>query len=379
MLKHHKTVTQSISKKAGAIILTTIATLSALITIYIFLFQRNRVEVTFQLISDVNALDINQEVPNLQILYGSEDILSSKRNLRIIDIRVINSGSVDILKTFFDERAPFGIAINEAEILQKPSLLDSSNTYIETNLQLQLVDKNTVFIEPIIFEKGEYFSLRFIVLHSVNIRPIVKSVGKIAGLLEVPLVEKESAKPGTPFFKLALGGNILVQLVRALIYFASIVIAIILIALLASWISERLRKARRAKGIREYKNRADYSIRKTDNVIFQRYIDDGMPYLKAAHSLLKSASILNSAYKKQRRFSASINDFADVSIEMFERGMIRPHQSDSLIIKQLLNDGLVVKEGKELRIVSSMKTTLDSLYNYLSRIATSRVRTSKKK
>ena len=152
-----------------------------MITIYAFIFPGGKVRLSFQVLEEVNALEINEVVPNLKILYGNEDILSSKRNLRVLDVRVVNSGNVDILKSFFDPLVPFGLVVLSAEVLQTPSVIDASNEYLKHNIRLTLLSGNQILLDPIIIHRGEYFTIRIITLHSAGTSPTIESVGKVAG------------------------------------------------------------------------------------------------------------------------------------------------------------------------------------------------------
>ena len=181
-------------------------------------------------------------------------------------------------------------------------------------------------------------------------------------------MDRVPGKPSASFMYQVLSGNVLVQLVRALLYFVAIVILIAGVVIVGMWIGERVEKAKRSKHVREFKSMASYNYRKTDNVIFQRYVDDGISYLRSASFVLSSDAKLNDSYARTARrpthlFRARISE---MDPEMFEQRMSPFHRS-AAFFEQMINDGVITKAGKRLQVVGSMKETIDALYDHLTR------------
>ena len=80
--------------------------------------REKRPEVTIDIVSESNVLDIHKALSNLSILYRGEDIQKERLNLRIFTINVVNTGQTDIRQGDFDEEQPWGIQIDNATAVE---------------------------------------------------------------------------------------------------------------------------------------------------------------------------------------------------------------------------------------------------------------------
>lgn len=148
-----------------------LALLFSVFSIYTFVYEK-RTSLTLEILSNTSVLAIHEKVSNLNIFYEGMDITQRRETLRIITVRLLNDGEVDILKNFYDENDPVGFTLVGGQIVKTPELLDASNEYLRTKMNHTLVDPNKVTIDPVILESGEYFVFKILILSPENTQPV---------------------------------------------------------------------------------------------------------------------------------------------------------------------------------------------------------------
>ena len=190
----------------------------SLITVYAFLFPESRNALQYDIVADTSVLDIRADVGNLEILYGKSNLKENKENLRIISVRVVNTGNVNIIKNFYDDEDLLGIRITDGKIIETPELLQCSNEYLRRNLKIALPSPDSIRFSKVIMEPNEYFTIKLLVLHKINLSPRIVPIGKIAGVKSIKVVNVIESKATRPFFTEVFSGGSLVQVVRLFLY-----------------------------------------------------------------------------------------------------------------------------------------------------------------
>src|SRR5436305_697066 len=103
----------------------------------IFALRERRAELQFQLISESNVLDVHTPVAALDVLYQGESLQKRQLNLRVITLRVANTGDADILQSQYDQRLPCGLAITRGRIVEI-RLLSTNSSYLRNSLSPRL-------------------------------------------------------------------------------------------------------------------------------------------------------------------------------------------------------------------------------------------------
>lgn len=183
--------------------------LAILIAIYgIYLAQNaNNSEISFEIINDVNVLDVHKSVRNLTISFQGEDLQDRNLNLRIVTIRFKNSGNVHILQGDYDIDGIWGFQVRDGEVVEV-RMVGSNCDYLMSNLNPRLFNPETVQFEKTIFEKGVYFTLEILVLHEKDKIPKIVPIGKIAGvnkILEISENKEQTIPTGTKIQFLIVG------------------------------------------------------------------------------------------------------------------------------------------------------------------------------
>ena len=307
-LKHQGVYHGMTFGKLAAIVIAAIGTLAAIITIYVFVSQSKKIKLQYEIMANTNVLDIHTELTKLDILYDGQSLKRGKDNLRIMNIKIVNNGSENILKTFYDDNDPLGFTILNGKIIENPEILETSCDYLNQNLAVSLDSLGRVKFSKVIIEPNDYFVLKVLILHKSEISPDLVPVGKIAGVRIIDVIDVSSIKESEPFVKEVFAGNILIQVFRALAYIIFIIILIIIIAIIATTISSWKEKRKRRKFVEEFKLTKDYYYKEVDDVIFRRYEKEGIVNLINYRTLLKDKLLLDKKHVFSEKERAQINN-----------------------------------------------------------------------
>ena len=87
------------------------------ITIYTEFFRDDRPAIQFEILSDSSVLDVREEVSDLEIIYDGNDLRRSGQSLRVLVVRVSNTGGDDILNSYYDDNALLGFSVENGELV----------------------------------------------------------------------------------------------------------------------------------------------------------------------------------------------------------------------------------------------------------------------
>jgi len=223
-------------------------------------YQENKSEISFEIINEANILDVHEPLSELTISFQGEDIQEKNLNLRIITIRIENSGNVDILQSHYDINDIWGVHLKNGEIV-RIQLIDSNSEYLKTNLKPK-INNETIEFTKTIFEKGKYFTIEILVLHNKDKSPEIIPIGKIAGIEKITPIKLSNQKEET-IISSVFYGNIFINLIRLIFYVVLTILSLIFIVLSSEKIDQLKIKRRRKKIY-------DSSILESDTNIFQK-------------------------------------------------------------------------------------------------------------
>jgi hypothetical protein len=343
------------------ILITIIGLIGTVITIYAFL-QEKKVNLTYEVIANTNVLDFNAEINKLEVTYDSTNLKQTNENLRIYTIRVVNNGSQNIIKEYYDENVPVGIRISSGKIIEKPEIIQASNEYMK-NVKITSYKHDSIQFSRVIIESGEFFIVKLLVLHKKGKVPQIQSLGKIAGQKDIGVINAIEIKTNETFFQKAFNGSFFVQLLRLIGYFLILASLILATILKSERIEISRRKKKRIKYVSEFKNIALYQNTQIDDVIFDRYINENAYTLRSDLRLIKDEKELNNTFKdlsvklrskEYRRNRRIENDYS-----------IFHDESNWRRINEMIKDGIIFREQDRLVINEAMKDTLKMFETFL--------------
>jgi hypothetical protein len=248
--------------------------------IYAAFFFERRPHVTVDVFSNSAILDVREELGGLEVLFNGVDIQETDQTLRILLVRLVNDGQMDILIDRYDTRDLPGFSVSPGQVVQPPEVVEATSDYLRDNLSLHLANSSTITIDPIILERGQHITIRVLLLIPEDALPQIQPVGKIAGVGTIP-VSTSFTRTGTPpFLTRAFTGDIAVHGARLLAYTLLAIALLIAGLLIGSAISDLLSRRKRSRLVRTYlkslsfqpvppfRQLLDLYIKKGDAVLF---------------------------------------------------------------------------------------------------------------
>jgi hypothetical protein len=347
-----------------------------IVGLYSFIHEKKS-DITFEIVGESNLLDVRKPLSDLMISFEGQDIQKNNLNLRILTLRIENTGEVDILQNFYDNTKPWGCTIQDGKVVEIRTI-GSNSDYLKNSLQPTVAQGNNIKFNKVIFERGKYVILEILVLHGKERLPELLPYGKIVGIDNITPKKSwlENEKPS--FFSQLFYGGLLVQIVRPIIYligFIALIGILISITDIISSIKVKLRKKKNEKFKRLY-TVADVEKYK---VLLDLYIDNGLEEVKRLQRLLDSEENLIKEienYKKRKivienrkKEIAATRDDASREMEM-DRMRTFHFIYDILfseVIPQLQDEKFITKTGDKIAIDAGLKC-------YFSKIMTKQKR-----
>lgn len=191
--------------------------------------RERRPEISFLILNESNVLDIHTPVASLDVLYQGESIQGHQLNLRLITLRIENTGDVDIVQGQYDQRLPWGFTVSNGRVVEIRTL-NSNSSYLRTSLAPRQISPNGVAFEKVVFDRGRFILLQVLVIHRKEAAPSVVPTGKIAGMDHFTVVHATTSG-GDRYLRETFGGGIFVQLLRAAAYGFAFVLAVLAIVI----------------------------------------------------------------------------------------------------------------------------------------------------
>lgn len=290
------------------------------------------------------VFDVHQPVGGLEISYASENLRESKKTLWAANITIANTGKTGIKIDDFDTRYPVGIEVKSGQIVDTPKYL-ANNNYIQKFINLN-VTKQKILISPIIIEPIQQINLSFIILGSENQKPVIDTVGVIAGIGEVkkliviePLEDKSKESYLTKIFKIVVYAFI--------VLFISSVIFLLII----EPIMELLRKKERFNLIKNYK--VNEAINKETRFLTELFHTDGKNGLGRLVRQIQDI-------ENQNLIIGSLNHINDEVVKSKIKKMF-----NRISARRLISNGLAINEDDKIILSSELSSSLLELLDYL--------------
>lgn len=363
-----------------------LAVLSIIIACILGLYQilsEDKPNISLVVINSTNVLDVHEPIKDLKIEFQGADIKEGELNLRIITLKMVNDGEVDILQSHYDMNDTWGIKVNGGEIIEVRQV-ESNSEYIKSNLNPRLVkDEGLIELEKIIFDRGKYFVLEILVLHEKQEMPTILPLGKVVGIEEIKVSEIASEGEEVNFFKEAFYGGAGIQFARTLAYFF-VFIGLIGLALLISFGISGINKSRiknsRRNEFRKFEKGMDDPIRSkfakqlevlaSINEIAGNYSIETTKYLIEDVTRITEEHAHKWWVEMKRKRATTLEELEkQKNQEDYDRG-VRPILRKELNMEndiiELLARNEIVSEGKDKEVIvdSEFKELLDKFIEY---------------
>ena len=258
--------------------LTALGLVLGALTIYTEFIEDRGPDLRFELTSSTSVLDVREELGKLKIFYDGIDITRSEQSLRVAVVRSINLGTDDIRIGHYDVTAPLGFSVSEGKLL-RVDLLDASNDYLRSKLEVSVRDSSEATFSPVILESGEFFIFKALILHSNDSIPTIVPSGKIAGIKKVSIHELLPSEDQKSSWEHTFAGGIWIQAVRFISYTFGFLLVLVGIIASSVSISSLLTKRKRRANVTRFKKVAKEKLEDKDRFLFDRYEASGAAYI----------------------------------------------------------------------------------------------------
>jgi hypothetical protein len=167
-----------------------------LLAVAFFYWQeyRNPYSFKIEVVDEFNLIEVREQISDLKILYKNDDIIESKKEIKVIRIQIRNEGDT-ILQGYYDQLEPFGLRFSNSKVLNAEVISTNSEDLQQKLVNSDAGNKNSdVLLSKVIFDAGDYATLKITILSDereiLNIVPL----GKIANVdsLKVDVIQPEA-------------------------------------------------------------------------------------------------------------------------------------------------------------------------------------------
>lgn len=330
--------------------------------IYQTYFYEIKPELQIEILSETSVLSVHESISDLSINFKGENLSQTGNELRILILKIKNTGNKNILPSDFQPQKPWGIKILPGSIIDL-AVTDTNSTKIKEALNPQKVESEIRFT-PTIFEKERFFSLKILMLVPKDANIDISSLDSIADIDNVK-IERRSENEQRSLADKAFTGDTLVQIVRVVGYTIICIIGLILFLIIivtpiVSVIDKSQRYLRQRKIINFKLN--DKLDQKIFSAIEKIYLSEGSVAIVNMYETLSNQQLLNSTleiYDKQ--LSIPAHPEADNYIIVDESRRKFKYK------KALTDAGMLIKDQGGWRVNQEFVKTLKKFLDHLGK------------
>lgn len=205
-----------------------LAVIFFMVTLYFALFFEKKAKLQFDIVSETNVLEVREQLGKLSILFDNENISQKGMNLRIITLKITNTGEIDLLQSHYDVTEPWGFNVENARLIEV-NPLESNSDYLKSKINPSIHPPDSVIFEKVIIEREKFITMKVLVLHSMSQTPSIVPFGKIAGIDQIELTKSYLDSSEDSFWKQLIKGSILLHLARVVVYSICFLIIFVLV------------------------------------------------------------------------------------------------------------------------------------------------------
>jgi hypothetical protein len=349
--------------RKGKLLRNTVAVagfISSFIGIYTFFFQNSKPNLKFEITSNTSVTGNNFNDSTLDISYQNSRLKESHESLKIINLKVSNTGGGDILASSYDSQFPIGFRVSGGSIIEKPRILSASNKYIKEKLQINS-DSTKLDFNNVILESESFYIVEILIIHPESKDPSFEAYGKVAGQKEISLVSlMQDGKQEDSFWNKVFSGNLYVQLMRLLLYTIGFLGFFIMLLFSIAKTIDYIGVLRRRATVKRYQDSIKNNYNRMDEVIFRRFEKEGPKRLKYFLYLLDQES------QMQRVF-----EYIESQKNIFERAfgnLFHPFTKREIdCVKFLVDDCYLVKDNDSVIVNKRLKESLEVFLKFIDK------------
>lgn len=325
------------------------------IAIYTSFLQDKNPKLEYIVEGKTPVLDLRENIKNLDILYKGINIKEQDKNLSIVTLKVLNNSEVNILKGYYDDLSPLQIWVENADIVDKPQVISTSNDYLNENATVELDSLGYVHLPKLILEGQESYTISLLILQKNDAEPKIKGQGKIAGQKDgIAVISNYTQKSELSFWDKLIQGNVWVHIVRFIIYFFVLFIGVLAIVIPIVLISKAISEKKKKNRVKNYKVKKGIENSPETDAVFELYLDNSLNVLTTIQKLIGNESRLKATLRGIERRDKRERNLAahgkNESVEYNRREDII-HTSDGMIRHRINPNENAARELKRVDMV----------------------------
>jgi len=325
--------------------------------IYGTFFYEKRPGLAFEVTSNANVYDVRENLSKLEIFYAGQNLRADNKTLRLISLRIINSGQTDISKGDYDDSEPLGFSVQGGKILELPKFVGSTE-YLSRHIKPFLTPNNAVTLDPLILEAGEFIEAQALVLTAEGATPSIEPLGKIVGVKHIQILAPYQTKDQRTLWKRITGADsIWIQIARAPVYaafailllMASVLVLAIGIIPFSSALDARKKHVREALARKSTQGRP---LTVADQFVLEKYRNEGKEGIGLLDKLIERIVLRNDLVSR-------IEDRVDQ--EELQRILVSTLPVRQYRLSELEGRGLVKLEGARLLVDPNLESAVKEM------------------
>lgn len=340
--------------------------LGLFVSIYFAVFDEDTPELKYEIISSNNFINNKESASFLRILLNDTlDVQKSHLNISIYNIKVENKGSSHIKYSDYDEGF-FGLKIKDGTILESANVSEASTEHLK-GLLLQndcindsvIKDSTFINIPRLSLDKGDYYILHIVLLHSENSIPEFIPEGKIIGQKNIEIESSKEQTNAPNYLFDTFKGDWIIQIIRLIAYTVLFFVVIYIMV----QIEEKIDNYKKRKEIALIEKNINLLNKSLSKENFQKIISDIRDYV-IDESLL-------SIYEKgeeelSRSYASSIKNLEN-AYRLKKYDIINIESSYINKMRRLIDNGyFTLKNNNSIQINKELMYCVKSVFDYLN-------------
>lgn len=342
--------------------------------VYTIYFYQEKPNIEYYQLTNTSVLDLKENVTKLDVIYDSTSIKKNRQSLRVVTIKILNSGNEDLGPQHYDKTVPLGLKINGGVIVETPQIIETSNEYISEKLKINWLSENEISFSQFIINQNESFTLKLLLLTKENIIPELNATGYVTGLGKPTLRTDINKHEEKSFFARVFQGSFLIHFVRSILYFLIFVISVVAIFISIISLSELRNKKKRKSIINKFRKHTKLEKDGISEKVLEYYQKYQEGYLFRIENFISKKEMIID-YNKYLELEDKISDFnSDFYDEPMRAGVIYEDESqkerliarrNSNILSRLIEDKLIKIEEEKVEIDKNFELTLKELIYFI--------------
>ena len=334
------------------------------IGVYTEFFRDTRPAIQFEVVSDSSVLDVREDVGDLEVIYSGTDLRKSSQSLRIIVIRVANIGSEDILKTYYDDKAPLGFSITSGTLISA-EVQDASESYLYEQVSVEVIQPSQAIFSPVILGRNQYYTVKTLIIHPESDRPRITPTGRVARVPSISFIEAQAPEV-SGFWSQTFSGSLWVQVTRLPGYTVGLIITLFVLIAPVFALKTAIEKYPRRKKIRRFKKTTEVELQEEDEFLFQGYVKIGASYPEKFEYLLSDEADLDDLVQDAEHYGRYFSLLAQVHMPTEYRDTELTRSLALYMFMTMKSSGLIEEIDGHHRVKPRFKNVVIAFRNYLS-------------